>query len=386
MKCQRRFHERVRLYVTFTYDELRQGWKEESRGKRNLPNQQRYRYELEDRLYDLGARIDAGMFRPTKLRIKKIYFPKLRKAQVPSQEDKIVQHAVCDGYAYYAMTAPLIKEASANTRGRGTDYGRAMTKANLRRFYLKHGTPPYILKGDVHSFFYSIPHERAKALLERYIERDDIRRIMEEFVDLTGLGLPLGLQQSQLLANLYLSEFDHKVKERLGAEQYGRHMDDFYILADSREELEGILKWTEEYMAGIGLELNPKTAIYYRAFDYLGFHYVVSDSGKIIERLAKDKLKSKRRHVKKLAGQLGRGEIAAEKFESAYFGWRQHAVKAKNGRTQVLNMDRYAAAEVRKAGYELEIASAPWGKKIKWRVKMTPAGGDETKCQGPSPT
>lgn len=357
--------------MIFSYDELRRGWKEESKGKRNLPNQQRYRYELEDKLYDLGERLRNGEFQPAQLRIKTIYYPKLRRAQVPSQEDKIVQHAICDNHAYFPMVAPLVKEASANTRGRGTDYGRAILADGLRRFWLKYKRPPYILKGDVHSFFNSIPHDRASKLIERYIDDPDIRGVMAKFVGLTKVGLPLGLQQSQLLANLYLSEFDHKIKERWHCRFYGRHMDDFYILSDSREELEKILAWTVEYMAGIGLELNPKTDIFCRAFDYLGFRFIVSDTGKVVIRLAKDKLQSKRRHMKKLAGELKAGKITPERFESAYFGWRQHACKAKNARTQIIGMDRYVNEQLRSAGYELVIAWVNKGT-IKWRVRLEP--------------
>ena len=353
----------------FHYDELRYGWKEESRGKHDAPNQQKYRYNLEDNLYELQRRLKHRQFKPSPLRIKKIYYPKRRQAQVPSQEDKIVQHVICDNYVYKPMTIPLVKEASANTRGRGTDYGVKLLKENMRQFWLDNRMPPYILKGDVHSFFYSIPHDRAKALIDRYIENPEIIYIMKQFVDLTMLGLPLGLQQSQLLANLYLSEFDHKVKERWHIKFYGRHMDDFYIMANNKEKLEEIWAWCIEYFATIGLELNPKTAIFYRQFDYLGFHFVMSDSGKVIVRLAKNKLVAKRRHLKKLVEHLRNGIIDTTRFEAAYFGWRAYAIKAKNARTQILNMDRYVDGLLAKIGLQLTIYHINKGK-IRWRVAV----------------
>ena len=353
----------------FTYEELRAGWKEESRGKSNAPNQQKYRYNLEDNLYALQERLERRTFKPAPLRIKQIYYPKRRHAQVPSQEDKIVQHVICDNYAYYPMVAPLVKEASANTRGRGTDYGTALLRNNMRKFWLKYHRPPYILKGDVHSFFYSIPHDRAKALIEKYIDNEDIAFIMNQYVELSARGLPLGLQQSQLLANLYLSEFDHKIKEQWGVKYYGRHMDDFYILSDNREKLEEILQWCNEYLQSIGLELNPKTKIFYRSFDYLGFHFIMSDTGKIIMRLAKQKVQAKRRYFRKLVDHLREGKISIERFEQAYFGWRAYASKAKNGRTQILNMDKYVDTCLAKIDLELMIYKINKGK-IRWRVAV----------------
>lgn len=194
---------------------------------------------------------------------------------------------------------------------------------------------------------------------------------------MTELGLPLGLQQSQLLANLYLSEFDHRIKERWRMKYYGRHMDDFYILSDSKKKLEEILAWTHVYMDSIGLKLNPKTCICYRKFDYLGYRFIISDSGKIVIRLSKDKLKSKRRHLRKMVNDLSDGAITPKRLEVAYFGWRQHAVKAKNGRTQILNMDAYLNDMLNKIGYRLIIYKHPKGK-IRWRVAVTEK---EVKCQ-----
>lgn len=360
--------------MVFDFQLLEDAWKAEKKGKTNAPNQQRYRYELEENLFSLQERLQTGTFYPAPLRLKQIYYPKRREAQVPSQEDKIVQHAICDEHAYYPLVKPLVKEASANTRGRGTDYGVKMLREHLRAFWLREKRPPYILKADMKSFFASIPHDRAIALIDRYIEDTAVLEIIRRFIALTdGRGLPLGLQQSQLIANLYLSELDHKVKERWRFMEYGRHMDDFYVLCESRERLEEFLQWLTAYTASIGLTLNAKTDIFYRAFDYLGFHFIVSDSGKIITRLSKGKLVSKRRHLKKLVGQLSSGKITPERMESAYFGWRQHACKAKNGRTQVMNMDKYLDGLLNRAGYELSIYKVPNGI-IKWRVLIAKGG------------
>lgn len=356
--------------MVFSYRDLYIAWKKESRGKHGLENQQRYRYNLEERLYLLCEKLNNGKYVPSPLRIKAIYYPKRREAQVPSQEDKIVQHAISDEHAYHRLVAPLIDGASANTRGRGTDYGVERLKKDLRRFWAAHKQPPFILKADVSSFFGSIPHKRVNEIIDRQIEDREINDILKRFVNLTERGLPLGLQQSQLLANIYLSEYDHSIKEKFRMKFYGRHMDDLYILSDSRETLAEILLWTTNYFDRIGLKLNPKTAITFRSFEYLGFGFTVGDTGKIIVRVAKSKLKSKRRHIKKMAEQLGAGRIAPERFETMYFGWRAHASKAKNARTQIMNMDRYANNVLNQAGYRLEIVKHKKGR-VKWRVKIT---------------
>ena len=359
--------------MIFNYLTLYCAWKKESKGKRYMPNQEQYRYNLEDNLYLLAKKLNDGVFVPSPLRIKNIYYPKRRRAQVPSQEDKIVQHAICDHVIYYPMVKPLIDGASANTKGRGTDYGIKRLRNDLRSFWFRHNKVPYILKGDVKNYFGSIPIDKAIELAEKRIEDKEILDIVVKFIKLTNEGLPLGLQQSQLLSNLYLSDFDHRIKEEWRMKYYGRHMDDFYILSEDKKKLEDILAWSETYLESRGLKLNPKTCICYRQFDYLGFHFVVSDTGKIITRLSKAKLKSKRRHLKKMVEQLKNGEITSERMESAYFGWRQHASKAKNGRTQILNMDKYLDGLLNEIGYRLKVYKYPKGK-VRWRVAVTQKG------------
>lgn len=56
-----------------------------------------------------------------------------------------------------------------------------------------------------------------------------------------GVGLPLSNLTSQLLANIYMYEFDMYIKQELRVKYYLRYADDFIILSDSRKYLEDIL-------------------------------------------------------------------------------------------------------------------------------------------------
>lgn len=338
----------------FDYERLKFAWEDASRGKRNAPNQQRYRYDLEDNLYALLDDLKNDGFTPSPLREKPIYYPKFRIAQVPSLEDKIVQHTFIDGYGYQALTKPIIPEASACLRQRGEKYAVKLFRNQLRHFYNQHGCRPLILKCDIRSYFASIPHDRVEALIARYVQDETVRRVLLKFVRMTDKGLPLGLQQSQLLANLYLSEMDHTLKERHGVKFYGRYMDDFYIMSDSLEELQKLLAWIKGYLESIGLELNPKTAIFESSVDYLGFTFKMTPTGKIVMRLRKDKVKTQKRWVRKLAEMLGRGEITAEYAGESYHGWREHASHGDCG-NMIRAMDKRYAEALRKVGYRLII-------------------------------
>ena len=197
------------------------------------------------------------------------------------------------------------------------------------------------------------------------------------FLDMQPRGLPLGLRQSQAIANLYLSQLDHLTKEQWHFRYYQRHMDDFIVLSLTPEPLYRYLDWLTEYLAGRGLELNPKTAIRHNRFEYLGFEYSMTDTGKVIMRMAKGKRKKKNRHLKKMVSDLAAGKLTPEKFAEKYFGWRLHALKGNTG-SMVRATDRKLNERLNKIGYRLRIVGHDGGK-VHWRVVVEPIGGE--KCQ-----
>ena len=194
-------------------------------------NKAEFKYYSEYYLSNILDEINDQTFKPSPLKTKKILFPKERIAQVPEIKDKIIQKVLCDEYLKKALSKPLIKETGACLNNRGTCYSSKILKSHLHNFYTKFGNTFYVLKCDIKNFFASIPHDRVYQLIDRYIDDDKVSYIVKKFVSQLNIGLALGLPQSQLLANLYLSELDHLCKEKLGVKYYGRYMDDFYILS-----------------------------------------------------------------------------------------------------------------------------------------------------------
>lgn len=338
--------------MVFTYEILYQAWRDTVAINSTEPNRARYKYYLEDNLYSLLERLESGTFQPSPMRLKTIYYPKKRVAQVPSLEDKIVQHVICDNCFYDIATKPLVKETAACVRGRGDIYASELLKQQMRKFYRKHGTMPYFLKCDIHHYFASIPRDRVYALIDRYVNDIEVRSIMGKFIDMTDIGLPLGLQQSQLLANLYLSEMDHRIKETLSAEYYGRYMDDFYIMSHDAKYLESCLSYIDKYVHSIGLTLNPKTEICRSNIDYLGFTYHLTDTGKVVQRLVKSKRQTKHRQLNKMLRELASGEITPEKFALSYEGWRAHAMQG-DCYALITAWDEWLKEELSQLGYRM---------------------------------
>lgn len=99
-----------------------------------------------------------------------------------------------------------------------------------------------------------------------------------------GCGLPIENLTSQLFSNIYLNELDQFVKRGLGFRHYGRYVDDFYILSESRTALESAVPKVDEFLqSNLHLRLNSrKTALLdaYRGVPFLGS--VVAPSGKFL--------------------------------------------------------------------------------------------------------
>lgn len=142
-----------------------------------------------------------------------------------------------------------------------------------------------------------------------------------------NVGIPIGNQSSQVYALLYLNELDHYVKEVLRMRYYGRYMDDFYIICESKEALREAWKKVEQLLAPRGLELNQKTQIFplRNGLDFLGFHTYLTDTGKVIRKVRRSSKDRMRRKLRKYAVMYENGAMTRKQIEESYQSWRSHA-------------------------------------------------------------
>ena len=71
-------------------------------------------------------------------------------------------------------------------------------------------------------------------------------------------GLPLGNLTSQLLANVYLNEFDQFVKHQLKAKKYIRYADDFVVFSRDKQYLEDLLLEMKKFLhCELRLHVHP---------------------------------------------------------------------------------------------------------------------------------
>ena len=249
------------------------------KGKKNRGEVKAFNDSFSDKMAFLYEILREETFEPGKYRVKKIYDPKERDIMIaPFFPDRIIHHCLINVLAphWYHI---FIGNTYACIKGRGTH--KCMQDVHKALIEDKAGTE-YCLKIDIRKFYDNVDHAVLKKILRFTIADESLLRLLDKIIDSNGKekGLPIGNFTSQYLANLYLSYFDHWVKEYLGVKYYFRYMDDIVVLGENKERLHFLLDAFALYLgAELKVEIKGNWQIFPvddRSIDYVGFkqnHY-----------------------------------------------------------------------------------------------------------------
>ena len=320
-----------------TYDEmcsfevLYQAYLNARKRKRKKPGTAQYEANALACTNKLSHILANDFYHPSKFEVFYVYEPKKRLIQAPAFVDKVVLHAVVDNILYDAICKSFIRDNHASQKGKGTHDGLYRLKWHMIDYYRKNGTADgWVLKCDVRKFFASIDHEKMKpelkALLEKRGVDPRIYDLLCVYIDASE-GLPLGYQTSQLLALMYLDEFDHMMKEKYWLRYYDRFMDDFCMIHPDKKFLQNLLKEITAYMKSKGLELNEKTGIFplRNGIDVLGFHSYLDDNGGVVQKLGKLGLERFKRAIRYWQVAYPAGEVTRDEIIVSFTGMDAHA-------------------------------------------------------------
>jgi len=279
------------------------------KGKRNTQSQVRFEKHLSDNLISLYRDI---LFRRYKVG-RSICFvfdkPVKREVFAANFRDRVVHHYLFNKLS--PIFEPLfIYDSYSCRKNKGTLFGIKRIEHHMKSCSHNFSRPSYVLKLDIQSYFMNIDKEklyhiicttlRKKSgvedidldlilyLLEKTIFNDPTKNSYVKgnvkdweglpdskslFHSKKGCGLPIGNLTSQLFSNIYLNELDQFVKRKLKAKHYGRYVDDFFIISESKEELLSYVPLIRDFLSSeLGLQLHPKK-IYLQPIDH-GVQYL----------------------------------------------------------------------------------------------------------------
>ncbi|MCI8489639.1 MAG: RNA-directed DNA polymerase [Lachnospiraceae bacterium] len=158
-------------------------------------------------------------------------------------------------------------------------------------------------------------------------------QIIDSYEKTPGKGLPMGNQTSQWFALYYLDGLDRVAKEKYRMKYYTRYMDDCIILCRDKEYLKQCLSAMKYYVEEeLLLKFNEKTQLttIKNGVDYLGFHFYLTDTGKVIRRLRTSSKRRWKRRLKKMERQYREDEITFEEISRSIASYKGHL---KHGHT-----------------------------------------------------
>jgi retron-type reverse transcriptase len=295
--------------------------------------------------YKLNQQLENGTYKARQIAKFTITKPKKREIISVCFRDRVYQRSLNDNALYPVMTKSFIRDNWACQKGKGTDYARDRMKVFLQKMYRKYGTDFYGLQCDIHGYYPNMRHDLTNKMLERKLE-PEICKMAVDVLDSQyagEIGYNPGSQMVQIVGISALDDHDHKIKEDLQVDEFGRYMDDSLLFDQSKEFLEGCKDEIEKLLASKGMEFNPKKTKVFSikdGFTFLGFKYRLTDTGKVIMTIDPKNVKERRRRLRKLVNKAKRGEITKAKVDECYNAWKNHASKG-NSFKLLQRMDKY---------------------------------------------
>jgi retron-type reverse transcriptase len=233
---------------------------------------------LIDNILILHDELSCHLYRHGDYKRFNISDPKPRVIHKSSVRDRLLHRAI------YRKLYPFFDKAfSASSfscrKNKGTHKALNQFRSFAFRVSKNNTKTCWVLQCDIRKFFDSIDHEILLKILALYAPDKStlwpLSQVIKSFHIKPQRGLPLGNLTSQLLVNIYLNELDLFVKHRLKAKYYVRYADDFVIISDSRQYLNGLLPRIREFLAQeLKLALNEHKVFiktYASGIDFLGW-------------------------------------------------------------------------------------------------------------------
>lgn len=328
----------------YKFSSLYQSYRLAARGKRHKQDVICFEMNLSENLWRLHDELEKGTYRPAPYYRFTIHDPKTREIQALAFADRVVQRSLCDNVLKPWMERRLIYDCAACRQGKGTHFAMDRLSQFMGEFYRKHGTDGYILKCDVRRYFDSIDHEVLKYRLRRFPDgraRNFLYMIIDSYNPDAGEGLPMGNQSSQWFALYYLDGIDRIIKEKYRIKWYTRYMDDLVLLDHDKVKLEQCLDELRTYAAKkLKLEFNRKTQIVpiSQGVDYLGWHFYLTDTGKVIRKLRTSNKRRFKRRLKSFRKGYAAGLVNIDEISRSLASYNGHL---KHGHTWKLRKSIY---------------------------------------------
>lgn len=346
-----------------TQEHMLKSYKHVRKGKKFRTKTILYHMNHLKNLSDLAESLDNGSYEFGELNRFRVYEPKEREVVADGFEDKIVQDLI-SRYVLKPLLGPkMIYDNYASQPKKGTHVALKRLEKHTAAFakstdWTGEG---WVLVCDLSKFFYNIDHEVCWSLVNNLPVDEKLSNLLHmmidactaeinPYVEVDGKGLCIGFQTSQWLAVYYLNKLDHLIKEKLHIKYYGRYMDDFYLVHESKEYLEYCLKVIEKFVESVlKMKLNPKTHIhpFTQGICFLGYHVTYNTTTHQVETSIRTKsIHKMKKRTRRQLGLISQGKLTVDKAKDSLGSWHAYAMYGETNRS--INAYDQALAQINK--------------------------------------
>ena len=307
-------------------------------GKLKSYGVQRHDRHSETHIQALHVQLKEKKYLTSPYHVFKVYEPKERDIfQLPYYPDRIVHHAIMNVLEPIWVSI-FTSDTYSCIKGRGIHKTATRVKKNLKKD--PEGTK-YCLKIDIRKFYPNIDHAILKQLIRRKIKDVELLQLLDSIID-SAKGVPIGNYLSQYFANLYLSYFDHWLKEILKVKYYFRYADDMVFLHSNKAYLHDLLNKITQYLKdNLNLTLKGNYQVFpvsARGIDFVG--YVFFHTHTLMRKTIK-------KNFCKAVTRLNKREYISEKDYKfkicGWYGWAKHC-NSRNLLKTILKTEIYVSS------------------------------------------
>jgi len=323
----------------FTIEHLYHGYRMSRLGVRWKASTQRYIANALLNIAETHAQLMAGTFRSHGFYEFDLFERgKPRHIRSVDMHERVVQRCLCDYSLIPLLCRSFIHDNGASMKHKGYSFAVNRMRRHLRRHIRQHGPDGYALLFDFKSYFDSIPHELLASILRKKYTDERLLKLIMHFIECFGeKGLGLGSQISQVLALAAADRIDHHIKDVLRFKNYGRYMDDGYVISDSKERLQHCRREILRLCKEMGLQLSEKKTRIVplrRGFTWLKIKVNVLPSGRLLQRAWRKSVIRERRKLKKLKNIVDSGKLTVKDAWQSLQSWDSHLIGLNAYRTR----------------------------------------------------
>ena len=298
--------------------ELTRAFQEARKGKLKTCDEHSFEEHWIENLVNLRDSILENRYRPSASVAFVIFDPMVREIFAAPFRDRVVHHFLYNMQAGW-WDRRFIYDSYSCRVGKGTLFGVRRAQRFMQKVTENYTKKAYIVKLDIRGYFMSLPREKlyervswglkqqfkdvisnrmgyqiykicdflwqqilfddpaSKAWRRGPIVNWDTRVLPAKkslFMQPPGQGIVIGNLTSQLVSNIYLDQLDRYIFYDLGYKNYGRYVDDFFIMVPDWEykKLKNDIAKIELFLkTELGLTLHKQKRYYQEVKKGMGF-------------------------------------------------------------------------------------------------------------------